>query len=76
MAGVAVALALRATLEKHNLRTLRWHIVSAGKRNHASRQLTGCSIGVKGGATVALPRPEDWIGRRSLCDFLGNVRAF
>ena len=30
----------------------RWRIVSAGKRHHASGQLTGCSIGVKGGATV------------------------
>ena len=43
----------------------RWRIVSAGKRHHASGQLTGYSIGVKGGATVALPRPEGWVGRRA-----------
>ena len=43
----------------------RWRIVSAGKRHHASGQLTGYSIGVKGGATVALPRPESWVGRRA-----------
>ena len=43
----------------------RWRIVSAGKRHHASGQLTGYSIGVKGGATVALPHPEGWVGRRA-----------
>ena len=43
----------------------RWRIVSAGKRHHASGQRTGCSIGVKGGATVALPRPEGWVGQRA-----------
>lgn len=43
----------------------RWRIVSAEKRHHASGQLTGYSIGVKGGATVALPRPEGWVGRRA-----------
>ena len=43
----------------------RWRVVSAGKRHHASGQLTGYSIGVKGGATVALPRPESWVGRRA-----------
>jgi primary-amine oxidase len=43
----------------------RWRIVSAGKRHYASGQLTGYSIGVKGGATVALPRSEGWIGRRA-----------
>jgi primary-amine oxidase len=31
-----------------------WRIVSAGKRHHASGQLMGYSIGVKGGAMVAL----------------------
>lgn len=43
----------------------RWRIVSAGKRHHASGQLTGYSIDVKGGATVALPHPEGWVGRRA-----------
>jgi hypothetical protein len=43
----------------------RWRIVNAGRRHHASGQLTGYSIGVKGGATVALPRPEGWVGRRA-----------
>ncbi|KAI0272227.1 copper amine oxidase [Russula aff. rugulosa BPL654] len=36
----------------------RWRVVTSG-------QLTGYSIGVKGGATVALPRPESWVGRRA-----------
>jgi primary-amine oxidase len=43
----------------------RWRIVSAEKRHRASGQLTGYSIGVKGGATVALPHPEGWVGRRA-----------
>jgi len=43
----------------------RWRIVSAGKRHYASGQWSGYSIGVKGGATVALPRPEGWVGRRA-----------
>ena len=43
----------------------RWRIVSAGKRHHASGEPTGYSIGVKGGATVALQRPEGWVGRRA-----------
>jgi primary-amine oxidase len=38
-----------------------WRIVSAGKRHHASGQLTGYSIGVKGGATVALLCLEGWV---------------
>jgi hypothetical protein len=38
-----------------------WCIVSAGKRHHASGQLTGYLIGVKGGATVALLHPEGWV---------------
>lgn len=43
----------------------RWRIVSAGKRHYASGQQTGYSIGVKGGATPALPRPKGWVGRRA-----------
>ncbi|KAH9984351.1 copper amine oxidase [Russula vinacea] len=43
----------------------RWRIVSAGKRHHASGEPTGYSIGIKGGATVALQRPEGWVGRRA-----------
>ncbi|KAH9981670.1 peroxisomal copper amine oxidase [Russula compacta] len=43
----------------------RWRIVSAGMKHYASGQQTGYSIGVKGGATTALPRPEGWVGRRA-----------
>ncbi|KAI9451599.1 copper amine oxidase [Russula earlei] len=43
----------------------RWRIVSAGRKHYASEQQTGYSIGAKGGATVALPRPESWVGRRA-----------
>jgi primary-amine oxidase len=38
-----------------------WHIVSVGKRHHASGQLTGYLIGVKGGVTVALLCLEGWV---------------
>ncbi|KAI0299979.1 peroxisomal copper amine oxidase [Multifurca ochricompacta] len=43
----------------------RWRIASAGKKHYASGQLTGYSIGIKGGATPSLPRPEGWVGRRA-----------
>jgi len=43
----------------------RWRIVSAGRQHYASGQPTGYAIGVKGGATVALPRAEGWVGRRA-----------
>ena len=42
----------------------RWRIVSVRKRHHTSGQLE-YSIGVKGGATVALLWPEGWVGRRA-----------
>jgi primary-amine oxidase len=42
----------------------RWRIKSVRKRHHASGQLE-YSIGVKGGATVALLWPEGWVGRRA-----------
>ena len=43
----------------------RWRIVNAGKIHYASGQHTGYAIGVKGGATPLLPRPEGWVGRRA-----------
>ena len=43
----------------------RWRIVNAGKTHYASGQHTGYAIGVKGGATPLLPRPEGWVGRRA-----------
>lgn len=43
----------------------RWRIVSAAKTHYASGQHTGYAIGVKGGATPFLPRPEGWVGRRA-----------
>ncbi|KAI0288584.1 peroxisomal copper amine oxidase [Russula brevipes] len=43
----------------------RWRIVSAGKRHRVSGQQTGYTIGVKGGATPFLARPEGWVGRRA-----------
>jgi len=43
----------------------RWRIVSAGKRHYASEQLTGYTIGIKGGTTAFLPRPESWVGSRA-----------
>ncbi|KAH9172436.1 copper amine oxidase [Lactarius sanguifluus] len=43
----------------------RWRIVSAGKTHYSSGQHTGYAVGVKGGVTPFLPRPEGWVGRRA-----------
>jgi len=43
----------------------RWRIVSTGRRHFASGQPTGYAIGVKGGATAALPRADEGVGRRA-----------
>jgi Cu2+-containing amine oxidase len=46
----------------------RWGIVSAGKRHLASGQLTGYSIGVKGGATVTMLWLDGyWVGQPGTC---------
>jgi primary-amine oxidase len=43
----------------------RWRIVSAGKKHYATGQQTGYSVGVKGGTTAFLARPEGWVGSRA-----------
>jgi len=43
----------------------RWRIVSSGNTHYSSGQQTGYAIGVKGGATPLLSRPEGWAGCRA-----------
>ena len=50
----------------------RWRIInSSGKKHYSSGHPVGYTLGVKGGATPMMVRPDSWVGRRA--SFLRNT---
>ncbi|KAI0044568.1 hypothetical protein FA95DRAFT_1562098 [Auriscalpium vulgare] len=43
----------------------RWRIVNPAHTHYATGHPVGYAVGVKGGATPFLPRPDGWVGRRA-----------
>lgn len=43
----------------------RWRIVNSARKHYATGQPVGYSLGVKGGVTAWLPRPDGWVGERA-----------
>ena len=48
----------------------RWRIINSGKKHYSSGHAVGYTLGVKGGATPMMARPDSWVGRRA--SFLKN----
>ena len=49
----------------------RWRIINPGKKHYSSGHAVGYTLGVKGGATPMMVRPDSWVGRRA--SFLRNT---
>ena len=49
----------------------RWRIINSGKKHYSSGLAVGYTLGVKGGATPMMVRPDSWVGRRA--SFLRNT---
>ncbi|KAF9055822.1 peroxisomal copper amine oxidase [Panaeolus papilionaceus] len=49
----------------------RWKIVNASKKHYTSGKEVGYSIGLKGGATPMMSRPDGWAARRA--KFISNT---
>jgi primary-amine oxidase len=49
----------------------RWRIINPGRKHYSSGLAVGYTLGVKGGATPMMVRPDSWVGRRA--SFLRNT---
>ena len=49
----------------------RWRIINSGRKHYSSGDAVGYTLGVKGGATPMMVRPDSWVGRRA--SFLKNT---
>ncbi|KAG5336846.1 hypothetical protein C0989_011784 [Termitomyces sp. Mn162] len=43
----------------------RWKIVNSARKHHVSGKNVGYSIGMKGGATPMMARPDSWVAKRA-----------